>query len=157
MVSVLLLMPGTLFIHWIICWVLICKSTYCSNLSGSNRAFCRCKLEWTGFFIHCAFSLIDHSATSLSCHSARRACPELQNPLIKCKGKPFHLGRRSPAGQVRGPEKVFFPVHHLFLLTVPPLLEGLSSFMSVDSATSPSASRRMKGVGGMMWRWKVWD
>ena len=27
--------------------------------------------------------------------------------------------------------------------------------MSVDSATSPSASRRMTGVGGMMRRWKV--
>ena len=41
--------------------------------------------------------------------------------------------------------KVFFPGHHLSLLTVAPLLEGLSSFMSVDSATSPSASRRMTG------------
>ena len=41
--------------------------------------------------------------------------------------------------------KVFFPGHHLSLLTVPPLLEGVGSFMSVDSATSPSASRRMTG------------
>ena len=49
------------------------------------------------------------------------------------------------AGQVRGSVKVFFPVHHPSLLTVPPLLEGLSSFMSVDSATSPLVSRRMTG------------
>ena len=44
--------------------------------------------------------------------------------------------------------KVFFPGHHLSLLTVQPLLEGLSSFMTVDSAPSPSASRRMTGGGG---------
>ena len=41
--------------------------------------------------------------------------------------------------------KVFFPGHHLSLLTVQPVLEGVGSFMSVDSATSPSASRRMTG------------
>ena len=44
-----------------------------------------------------------------------------------------------------GSVKVFFPGHHLSLLTVPPLLEGVGSFMSVDSATSPLASRRMTG------------
>ena len=41
--------------------------------------------------------------------------------------------------------KVFFPGPHLSLSTVPPLLEGLSSFMSVDSATSSLVSRRMTG------------
>ena len=67
--------------------------------------------------------------------------------ISKIKGKPSPSGRRCPAGQVRGSVKVFFPGHHLFLLTDPPLLEGVGSFMTVDSATSPSASRRMTGGG----------
>ena len=46
-----------------------------------------------------------------------------------------------------GSVKVFFPGHHLSLLTVQPLLEGVGSFMTVDSAPSPSASRRMTGGG----------
>ena len=95
-------MPGTLFIHWIICWVLICKSTNCANLSDSYWAICRSKLEWTGFFIHSAFSHLYHSAISLSGHSARRACPEMQNPHFKKQRKTFPLGRRSPAGQMSG-------------------------------------------------------
>ena len=41
--------------------------------------------------------------------------------------------------------KVFFYGPNISLLTVEPLLEGLSSFMSVDSATSPSVTRRMTG------------
>ena len=36
---------------------------------------------------------------------------------------------------------------HLSLSTVPPLPEGEGSFRVVDSATSPSASRRMTGDG----------
>ena len=79
---------------WFICWGLICKSTNYFNLSGSYRAFCRCKFEWTGFFIHSAFSLLYHSAISLSCHSARRACPELQNPHFKNQRKTFTYGHK---------------------------------------------------------------
>jgi len=37
----------------------------------------------------------------------------------------------------------------------PPLPEGEDSFRAVDSATSPLASRRMTGVGGIVWGWKV--
>ena len=36
---------------------------------------------------------------------------------------------------------------HPLSSTIPPLLEGVGSFMSVDSATSPLASRRMTGGG----------
>ena len=68
--------------------------------------------------------------------------------ILKIKGKPSPLGRRSPAGQMRGGLTRACP--HLSLSTVPPLLEGVGSFMSVDSATSPSASRRMTGVGGIL-------
>ena len=75
--------PRYIVFYGFICWGLICKSTICSNLSGSYRAFCRYKLEWMGLFFDSAFSLIDHSATSLTGHSARRACPELQNPNFK--------------------------------------------------------------------------
>ena len=146
-----------IFFDWIICWVLICKSTISSNLSGSYRAFCRYKLEWTGFFIHSAFSLFYHSATSLTGHSARRACPELQNPHFIKQRKIFSFGNKKLGRAVEGSVKVFFPGHHLSLLTVQPLLKGLSSFMTVDSAPSPSASRRMTEVGGILWRWKVWD
>jgi len=77
---------------------MICKSTNCANFSGSYRAFCRCKLEWTGFYFHSAFSLLHHSATSLTGHSARRTCTELQNPHFKNQRKSSPLGRRSPAG-----------------------------------------------------------
>ena len=49
-----------------------------------------------GFFIHSAFSLLYHSATSLTGHSARRACPELQNPHFKNQRKTFSLGEKVP-------------------------------------------------------------
>ena len=52
------------------------------------------------------------------------------------------MGIRSLAGDERGLTRT---CPHLPLMTFPPLLEGLSSFMSVDSATSPLVSRRMTG------------
>ena len=146
---------------WFICWGLVYKLTICANLSGSHRAFCRYNLEWTGFFIHSAFSLLYHSATSLSCnsatsltgHSARRACPELQNPHFKKQRKTFSFGKKkSGRADERG---LIRTCPRPSSSTFPPLLEGLSSFMSVDSATSPLASRRMTKVGGILWRWKV--
>ena len=98
-----------------------------------------------GFYIPSAFSLLYHSATSLTGHSARRASPELQNPHFKNQRKTFSIGNKKPGRAGEGSVKVFFPGHNLSLLTVPPLLEGVGSFMSVDSATSPSALRRMTG------------
>ena len=93
--GVFFMMLGTLFFDWIICWVL--------NKSGSYRAFCRYKLEWTSFFIHSDFSPLYHSATSLTGHSARRACPELQNPHFKKQRKTLSpLGRSWSAGRMRG-------------------------------------------------------
>ena len=86
--------PRYIIFSWFICCGLIYKSTICANLSGSHRAFCRCKFEWTGFFIHSDFSLLDHSATSLTGHSARRACPELQNPHFKNQRKTFTHGHK---------------------------------------------------------------
>ena len=52
-----------------------------------------------------------------------------------------------PSRADEGSEKVFFPGPHPPSSTVPPLPEGEGSFRGVDSATSPSASRRMTGGG----------
>ena len=86
--------PRYIIFSWFICWVLICKSTNYFNLSGSYRAFCRYKLEWMGFYIPSDFSLLHHSATALTGHSARRACPELQNPHFKNQRKTFTHGHK---------------------------------------------------------------
>jgi len=84
--------------------------------------------------------------------------------------KTFILGKRCPAGQVRGLRKSSSPAltHRLrrsplsqrvrvkpvrqdkFLRGKAALPVGEGSFRVVDSAPSPSASRRMTGVGDIL-------
>ena len=62
-------------------------------------------------FVAAYFNELDFSSTltSLSCHSARRACPELQNPHFKKRRKTLSLGRRYPPGRMRGGGKSSSP------------------------------------------------
>ena len=62
------------------------------------------------------------SLTPPSCHSARRACPQLQNPLFNKRRKPsLFLKRYPPNGW--GREKVSLSGPHPLSATVPPLPE----------------------------------
>ena len=61
------------------------------------------------------------SLTSPSCHSARRACPEMQNPLFQL-AKESHLpGEKVPARADEGWRKEFLSDPHPLSATVPPL------------------------------------
>ena len=53
---------------------------------------------------------LENTFSSLpACHSARRACPELQNPPFqKAKGNLLH-GEKVPEGRMRVGEKGHFP------------------------------------------------
>ena len=140
---------------WFICWGLVYKLTICANLSGSHRAFCRYNLEWTGFFIHSAFSLLHHSATSLTGHSARRACPELQNPHFKKQRKTFSFGKKkSGRADERG---LIRTCPRPSSSTFPPLLEGLSFSCLWILRLRLRLRAEWQGVGSILWRWKVWD
>ena len=81
-----------------------------------------------------------------SCHSARRACQELQNPLPQFAKKNLLPGEKVPARADEGYEKCSSPAltHRLRLL--PPLSRrARANYSIMDSATSPSAPRRMTG------------
>ena len=62
-------------------------------------------------------------STSLSCHSARKACLELQNPHFK-KRKKLLPGVRFPSGRLRVLSKVLFLGTHPQSATILPLPEG---------------------------------
>ena len=98
-------------------------------------------------FVAAHFNELDSSSTftSPSCHSARRACPELQNPLFQKAKENLLTGEKAPARADEGYEKEFFYGPHPPSSTVPPLPEGEGYFWMMDSATSPSAPRRMTG------------
>ena len=59
-----------------------------------------------------------------ACHSARRACPELQNPLLqKAKGNSLHGEKAPVSGRMRGDGKVLFHGPHPPSATVPTVPE----------------------------------
>ena len=62
--------------------------------------------------------------TSPSCHSARRACPELQNPLFQKVKDHLLTGEKVPTRADEWLWKVLFPGPHPPSATVPPLPEG---------------------------------
>ena len=64
------------------------------------------------------------SLTSPSCHSARRACPELQNPPFQKAKENLLPGEKVPEGRMRGEEKVLFHGPHPPSATVPTVPEG---------------------------------
>ena len=98
------------------------------------------KLYWTRFVLP--------SFNPPSCHSARRACPELQNPLSLLAKNNLLPGEKVPLRADEGCEKVLFPGPHPQSVTVPPLPRAKVILSMIDSATSPSASGRMTGGGG---------
>jgi len=60
----------------------------------------------------------------LTCHSARRACPELQNPLFQLSKEYLFLGEKVPVRADEWWGKVFLSGPHPPYSTVPPLPEG---------------------------------
>ena len=64
-----------------------------------------------------------------SCHSARRACPELQNPLSHLAKDNLLPGEKVPVRADEGCEKVFLSGPHPPSATVPPLPEGEGYFL----------------------------
>ena len=94
-------------------------------------------------------------STSLSCHSARRACPELQNSHFKKRRKTFTHGESCQSGRMRGMRKCFCLALNQFLQWSPFSRMTRVIYWIMDSATSPSASRRMTEWGGILRRVKV--
>ena len=68
-------------------------------------------------------------STSLSCHSARRACPELQNPHFQKVKQNHLLGVWFPSERLRVLAKVLFPGTHPQSATILPLPEGEGNLM----------------------------
>jgi hypothetical protein len=103
------------------------------------------------------FIELDSSSTisSPTCHSARRACPKLQNPLPHFVKKKLLPGDKVPARADEGCEKVLFTGPLPPSATAPLLRRARVILWMMDSATSPSASRRMTGWCGVLRRVKV--
>ena len=88
-------------------------------------------------------------STSLSCHSARRACPELQNLLFQKVKESLH-----PWGEVfvnadEGCEKVFLSGHQSQSTTVSPLPEGEGNLLDdgfCDFAFGSAQNDRVVGI-----------
>ena len=92
------------------------------------------------------------SLTAASCHSARRACPELKNPLLqKAKGNPLHGEKVSVSGRLRGVRKVLFPEPYPASGIVPLSRRAQLILRMIDSATSPFGSAQNDSIGGNFW------
>jgi len=108
-------------------------------------------------FVAAHFNELDSSSTltSPSCHSARRAWPELQNPLFQ-KAKDHLLpGEKVPARADKGWGKVLFPALTNRLRRSPLSRKARVNCSIMDSATSPFGSAQNDRVGGILRRVKV--
>ena len=76
---------------------------------------------------------------SSSCHSARRACPELQNPLFQKAKENLLPGEKVPVRADEGWGEVLYLGPHPPPATVPPLPEG--GGYSLDDGFCDSALR----------------
>ena len=91
-----------------------------------------------------------------SCHSARRACPELQNPLSLLAKNNLLPGKKLPLRADEGWGKVLFPGPLPTSTTVPPLPKGEDCFL--DDGFCDFAfcfAQNDRGGGGILWRMKV--
>ena len=71
-------------------------------MGSSFSAVCNCTFKKTDFFFQ--------SFTAASCHSARRACPKLQNPLLQKAKENLLCGKEEPVSwRMRSGEKGHFP------------------------------------------------
>ena len=96
------------------------------------------------------FIELDSSSTisSPTCHSARRACPELQNPLSLLAKNNLLPGEKLPFRDYEGWGKVLFTGPHQPSAIILLSRRTRVILWRIDSATSPSASHRMTEGGG---------
>ena len=96
------------------------------------------------------------SLTAASCHSARRACPKLQNPLLQnSKGNLLHGEKGPVSGRMRDDEKGIFPEPYPASGIVPLSRRAQLILRMIDSATSPFGSAQNDKVGGKLQRLKI--
>ena len=89
------------------------------------------------------------SLTAASCHSARRACPKLQNPLLQnSKGNLLHGEKGPVSGRMRDDEKGIFPEPYPASGIVPLSRRAQLILRMIDSATSPFGSAQNDSIGG---------
>ena len=93
---------------------------------------------------------LENTFSSLpACHSARRACPELQNPLLQKAKENLLPGEKAPVRADEGVAKKESSPNLTQRLRRSPLFQRTKVIPGMmDSATSPAAPRRMT-------RWKV--
>ena len=104
------------------------------------------------YFYKLVFS---QSLTSPSCHSARRACPELQNPLFQKAKDNLLCGEKVPARADEDCKKVFLSGLHPPSATVPPHPEGEGYFLDDGFCDFAFGSAQNDRVGGILRRVKV--
>ena len=90
-----------------------------------------------------------------SCHSARRACPELQNPLPHFVKNNLLPGEKVPLRADEGWGKVLFLGPHPQSATVPPLPKGEGYFFDDGFCDFTFGFAQNDRVGGMLWKVKV--
>jgi len=90
-----------------------------------------------------------------ACHSASRACPELQNPLSQKAKENLLPGEKVPFRADDGWRKVLFPdlTHRLGSSSLSRRAGVILGMM--DSATSPFGSAQNDRVGSILRRLKV--
>ena len=92
------------------------------------------------------------SLTAASYHSARRACPELQNPLLQKAKENLLPGEKGPvSGRMRDDEKGIFPEPYPASGIVPLSRRAQLILRMIDSATSPFGSAQNDSIGGDVW------
>ena len=94
------------------------------------------------------------SFNSPSCHSARRACPKLQNPHFKTRKITFSLGKVLHQGGW-GVEESALPRPSPIVCDGPPLSEGMGYFFDDGFCDVAFCLAQNEGGGGILWRMKV--
>jgi hypothetical protein len=117
------------------------------NKGSSFYEVCSRTLYWTGF--------VFQSFNSHSCHSARRACPELQNPLPHSAKENLLPGEKVPLRADEGWGKVFLSGPLPPSATVPHLPKGNGYFLDNEFCDFAFGFAQNDRVGGMLWRVKV--
>ena len=93
---------------------------------------------------------LENTFSSLpACHSARRACPELQNPLLQRAKENLLCGKEEPvSGRMRGGEKGLSPNPHPSSATVPTVPEDDSYSWDDGFCDSTFGSTQNDSIGG---------
>ena len=92
------------------------------------------------------------SLTAASCHSARRACPKLQNPLFQKAKENLLPGEKAPVRADEGVAKKESSPNLTQRLRRSPLFQRTKVIPGImDSATSPFGSAQNDSIGGDFW------